>query len=91
MFCNKCGETKRKVDDVLNNCGTCMRDGTANEIPKDMPPSATLEAALERKPGLSARFVPESKPATEAVEELPNPLRTEKAGRSKRAAGTKKK
>jgi hypothetical protein len=55
--CNKCGEDKETAGQV-RICGFCRNDGTGNEIPKDLGDDATMEAALDRKPGLSARFTP---------------------------------
>lgn len=55
--CNKCGEEKETAGQV-RICGICRNDGTGNEIPKDLGDDATMEEALNRKPGLSARFAP---------------------------------
>lgn len=55
--CNKCGEDKETAGQV-RICGYCRTDGTGNEIPKDLGDDATMEVALDRKPGLLARFTP---------------------------------
>lgn len=62
MDCNKCMGKPKDVAEVLA-CSFCSRDGTANEIPKDLAPGAPLEFALERKPALGNRFTPERTPA----------------------------
>lgn len=72
MRCNKCEDTITTAADV-HACNVCRTDGTANEIPKDMERSAKIEAVLERKPGLGARFVPvrgATPAAAEVVQEL---------------------
>ena len=61
MKCNNCQRDVTKVEDVLD-CRTCVNDGTANEIPKDMAKGDPLTAVLERKPGLAARFIADPPP-----------------------------
>ena len=78
MNCNKCGDKPKSVAEVLG-CKTCRDDGTANEIPKDLPADAPLERAVERKLGLGNRFSAE--PAEPAPEATSAPARSKKPTR----------
>lgn len=67
MKCNKCTDTPTTVGEV-RKCGICTSDGTANEIPKDLTDGATMELALERKPGLGNRFGPAAVPTSQDLD-----------------------
>ena len=49
---NKCPEILTLAADI-HRCSFCRDDGTANEIPKDLPAGATMEDLLVRKEGLA--------------------------------------
>ena len=57
VSCNLCKEEPETAGHV-RKCAYCRKDGTGNEIPKDLVDATTMEAVLARKPGLLARFTP---------------------------------
>lgn len=66
MKCSRCGDYRETVGEV-RACVGCQ-DGTAQQIPADMPDSVALADAAAVKDGLANRFKRGSLPVEESAE-----------------------